>query len=430
MLLTLSLAVAAIVTLSLAQFAFACVYARLFTKSSSRSADQSGDRTVYCPKAAVIIALRGADPGLEENLLSVLELDYPDYTFCINVDSIHDSAWKIAARVRDVAPSRVQLLTLQKKLTSCSLKCSALAEAVEAQQPDVEVIAILDGDVSPHKSWLQELVQPLQDPTVGATTGNRWYTPAHCSWGALVRYFWNTGAVVQVWLNGITWGGSMAMKREVIHRTGMLETWRRSLVDDGAVVRVLKKNKLRVAFVPSVMVPNCEDIRLTNFIPWAERQMIAAKSAASGWTVIVLHALLIAICVLLPPAIVLLGAIGNDESVLLLGLAGVFVYWGLAVLSSIVVERGVMRSLFASRGSAKWINRRVLLAYLPALVLTHLVYWRVLWGACRRTRVGWRGIEYRLLGMHDVEMVAYRPYSPALSTEQIDNAKSTLESVI
>ncbi|MFN7333630.1 MAG: hypothetical protein ACK5TC_01080, partial [bacterium] len=105
MLLTLSVAVVAIFTLSLAQFVFACVYARLFTKSSNRYADPSIDKTVYCPKAAVIIALRGADPGLEKNLLSVLELDYPDYTFCINVDSVHDSAWKIAARVRDVAPS-------------------------------------------------------------------------------------------------------------------------------------------------------------------------------------------------------------------------------------------------------------------------------------------------------------------------------------
>jgi glycosyltransferase involved in cell wall biosynthesis len=430
MLLTFSIAVAIIGILSLGQFAFACAYSRLFTRNTNRYAYPREGKAVYSPKAAVIVALRGADPGLEANLRSVLDLDYPDYIFCIIVDSVHDSAWKIAARVRDVAPSRVRLLTLQNKLSTCSLKCSALAEAVEMLKPEVEVVAILDGDVSPHKSWLQELVQPLQDPAIGAATGNRWYTPAHCSWGALVRYFWNTGAVVQVWLNGITWGGSMAMKREVIQRTGMIEAWRRSLVDDGAVVRILKKSKLRVAFVPSVMIPNCEDIRLVNFIPWAERQMIAAKSAASGWTVIFLHALIIAVCVLLPPAIAALGVICHDRDMMMLGLIGASMYWGLAVFSSIAVERGVMRSLVASRGSKKWISLRGLLTYLPALVLSHFVYWRVLWGACRRTRVGWRGIEYRLLGVHDVEMVAYRPFRPIIPTEQFDNAQPSLESVI
>lgn len=420
------LVVTTILILSLGQLAFALTYANLFGRSS-RNYHPGVDLNGYYPKAAVLTSLRGADPGLEENLRAVLDLDYPDYSFHIIVDSELDSAWEVASRVRDLEPKRVRLTALKRTLSTCSLKCSALAEVVEQLDNDVEVVAILDGDVSPHKSWLRELVQPLQDPRIGVTTGNRWYTPSCNTWGSLVRYFWNVGAVVQVWLNGITWGGSMALKRDVIKRTQLIEAWRRSLVDDGAVVRIMKQHQLRVSFVPSVMVPNAEDIRLSNFIPWSERQMIAAKSAGSGWPVVFLHAFVIAACVILPVVIVILGVLYEDIGTAALGILGIVAYWVCAVFSSVAVETGVRRSLLANHCSTQWIDLRACLMYVPALVLSHLVYWRVLWGACRRTRLSWRGIDYRLLGLHDVEMVAYRPYPP---TAEFRNSRSSIESVI
>ena len=75
------------------------------------------------------------------------------------------------------------------------------------------MVALLDADTIPHRTWLRELVAPLADPRVGAATGNRWYMPAEAGWAGLVRYLWNAAAVVQMYCYGIAWGGTLALKR-------------------------------------------------------------------------------------------------------------------------------------------------------------------------------------------------------------------------
>ena len=46
-----------------------------------------------CPKAAVVLCLRGTDPFLEDCLRAVLNQDYPQYEIRIVVDSRQDPAW-------------------------------------------------------------------------------------------------------------------------------------------------------------------------------------------------------------------------------------------------------------------------------------------------------------------------------------------------
>ena len=401
----------AIVAFSIGQLAFAVLYARL-VYSSRRYANEQPTIAFSkpFPKAAVVMSLRGSDPFLCENLSTILDLDYPDFKLFVIVDSEQDSAMQDAEQVRQSAPDRVEVMTLQRKLSTCSLKCSALSEAVEQLGPEYGVVAFIDGDVSPHRQWLRDLVQPLSDPAVGVSTGNRWYTPEVASWGAMVRYFWNTGAVVQVWLNGITWGGSMAMRRDTIDSTHILAEWRRSLVDDGAVVRQMRTYGYQVAFVPNAIMPNRENIRVASFITWSERQLVAAKSAASGWGVIILHALVISSCMIAPSIIFCLAVLLADKQFLIAGLFPLFTYWVSAVASTIAVEIGMQRSLRDNGIHSKWINGRVIWMYLPALVLSHLVYLRALVGACRIKKLSWRGIEYLLLDGHNVKMVRYIPF--------------------
>ena len=56
---------------------------------------------------------------------------------------------------------QIQVSVLQQFRRSCSLKCSSLIQAVNDLSDDVEVVAFIDGDVVPHRTWLKELVQPL-----------------------------------------------------------------------------------------------------------------------------------------------------------------------------------------------------------------------------------------------------------------------------
>lgn len=405
MLIYLSFGVAVwVLGVAVSQGFFAFVYSMLFFRSSSATLG------IFQPKAAVILALRGSDPYLVANMSSVLDQDYPEFTLFIIVDSHHDAAWPEVRKVQALAPHRVATMVLQNPLASCSLKCSSLAEVIESLDASYQVVAFLDADAVPHRTWLRELVAPLADPSIGVTTGNRWYLPHSASWGTMVRYFWNAGAVVQVWLNDIVWGGSMALRRETMDRVELVSSLRSSFVDDGAVVRQVRSAGLKTRFVPTVILPNREDITIPNFIAWSERQLVAARSSGSGWPIVLLHAFSISCCVFLPLTVLVLGAMSADRQVLLLGLISFLIYWSSAILSTLVIESGIQIVLKRARVSAKWKSLWAAAKYVPSIMLSHLVYFRALAGASLKKQVSWRGIDYQFLGINEVRMIRYRPY--------------------
>jgi len=399
---------AGILVLSIAQSFFALSYAGQLLRSSKIKSDSP------LPTAAVILSLRGADPFFYANMLGLLDQDYPDFSLFIIVDSELDSAWPDVHRIQSHAPNRVVTMVVKNHLTTCSLKCCALAEAVEQLDESYEVVAFLDGDASPHRRWLRDLVEPLANTRTGVTTGNRWYTPETITWGSLVRYFWNAGAVVQVWLNEITWAGSMAMRLDVIRKIGLIDAWRKSLSVDGTVSRCMRSEGLKTVFVPTVIMPNKEDISISQFIPWSERQLVAAKSSGSGWAVVLFHAFAIASCIVAPLIVLALGILWQDSRLSWLGFAIMLIYWGTAMASTLIIEKGIQHVLRRNEMKSGWMTTQAWIQFFPAIVLSHLVYFRALAGACFRTRVSWRGVDYQIDGVNEVQRLNYQPYESSI----------------
>ena len=217
----------------------------------------------YCPRAAIILCLRGRDPFLEMCLESILKQDYPDYQLRIVIDSRQDPAWQVAQSLADrYGAERVCIEALEERHGTCSLKCSAVVQALERLDESFQVAALVDADTLTHPSWLRELVAPLRDERVAVTTGNRWYMPATGSWGAMVRYLWNAAAVVQMFWDGVCWGGTLAIKRGIFVKGDLLDRWRHALCEDTMLFRWLGKRGMRVKFVPSLMIVNREDCGL------------------------------------------------------------------------------------------------------------------------------------------------------------------------
>jgi hypothetical protein len=193
----------------------------------------------------------------------------------------------------------------------------------------------------------------------------------------------------------------------------MVAAWRKSLSVDGAVVRQTQAHGLSARFVPTVILPNREDIALSSFIPWSERQLVAAKSSGSGWAVVQLHAVSLATCVFGPVIMLAIGCT-LDRTALVIGLFAAVFYWSGTVLSTIAIEAGMRRVLMHNQVAHSWMNVSSWIMFLPALVLSHLVYFRTLIGAHFRKSVKWRGVEYKIAGVNDVQMVSYQPYQGGL----------------
>src|SRR5262245_52051845 len=84
-----------------------------------------------CPAAAIVLCLRGADPSLTDCLLAIGRQDYPNYDVRLVVDSQSDPAWQIAKTIASELPRQIFYLEpLEERRTTCSLKCSALLQAI------------------------------------------------------------------------------------------------------------------------------------------------------------------------------------------------------------------------------------------------------------------------------------------------------------
>jgi cellulose synthase/poly-beta-1,6-N-acetylglucosamine synthase-like glycosyltransferase len=366
------------------------------------------------PPAAVILPLRGRDPFLAQSLAALLDQDYPDYQVQVVLDSDEDAAWQdLRPLLERMPPHRFSVQLLEKPSDECSLKVSALLQALERLDVRFEAIALMDSDVMPHACWLSDLVAPLADPRVGASTGQRWYGASVTEWGTSARFAWNVGAVVQIWLYGIVWAGSLAMRRLTITEIGLCEAWRHALSDDGVATRELRRHDKRVSFVPEVLMFNRERISISNFYRWVQRQLIAARPSGPAWRIAWLHCLnLLATHVL--TAIMLAVSLATGSWMALAFLATLWaVYWSSCILWVMLLDRRVRQRLTASGRDLPAVPAGVAWRLIPAIVLAHVMYPAAALAAGFRRRLSWRGIEYEVLGQDRVRRLNYVPFRAA-----------------
>jgi len=393
--------------LAVGQAVLAWRFAGVLKRSSPQSA--GGD---FCPKTAVILCLRGPDPFLPACLKAILNQDYPDYDLHIVVDSREDPAWAIAEQTLAAFDVRnVRMRPLAAPRATCSLKCSSLVQAISELDDSYEAIALLDADTIPHRTWLGELVAPLAEERVAAATGNRWYVPDAPSWGSLVRRLWNAAAVVQMYCFRIPWGGTLALKLEIVRRSDLLQRWSNALCEDTMLYAVLRPMGYRVAFVPSLMVVNREGCSLGGFYRWVRRQLLTARLYHPAWALVVGHGL--ATCIAQSAGLVAFGAaalVRNTHAAAWIA-AGMGLYWLLMIGLLTAIESGVRHSTKSRGESLPGMRTADIPRTFAAMAMTQGVYAAALVSAILLRIVDWRGIQYRIERSAKIRMIEYKPHA-------------------
>lgn len=386
---------------AVSQLVLGIVFARALTRPAPQLlADED------CPRAAVVLCLRGTDPFLENCILAILALDYPDFDIRIVIDREDDPAWEVVERVLGSEErSHVHIEPLTRRGRTCSLKCSSVVQAIEGLDESHGFVAQLDADTIPHRTWLRELATALQPETVGAATGNRWYFPVDGSWGGMVRYIWNAAAVVQMYLYGIAWGGTLAIKTSVLHQAGLLDRWRNAFCEDTMLTAALRPLNLRVAFVPSLMMINREDCSVQRCDHWIRRQLLTARLYHPLWPAVAGHGFVTSGCLLLGAILAIIA--GLQGNWLLAGVAalGVVTYEAAMLTGLGLMERAV-RKVAQRRGEpTDWMKLGGLVRCLTAVPLTQALYVRSLAAAMVLKTVDWRGVKYRVDGPWEIHML-------------------------
>jgi len=370
------------------------------------------------PSVVVILCLRGGDPFLEKCIDGLVTQDYPSFRVCFMIDSDQDPAAAILrSTLNRYSFDNYDIKTLNNPLTTCSLKCSSLIQAIEGLDTSVQFVAFLDADTVPHRTWLRELAAALVPEHIGAATGNRWYMPEHHTTGAMVRYLWNAAAVVQMYCYQIAWGGTLAIKIDSIKRAGLLDRWRKSLCEDTMLRKQLASIGQQVTFVPSLMMVNREVCTLGSFVEWVQRQLLTARLYHPLWIAVAGHGLSTAVLLIWGWLVAFLSLFNGDWSsgiVLALTLLGYragmlfMAPWMEAAVARVVRERGE---------STEWQTE---LTWSRLAWLVFLTQWVYTWALVRCLfirGVNWRGISYRVHGPWNIQMLGYRHFSAGVCDE-------------
>jgi len=369
--------------------------------------------TSKLPNVAVILSLRGADPSLARCINAAMSQDYEAYTLHIIVDSPCDPAWAVVkAALAERAPSsQVRVSVHLRTELDCyrSLKLNAQRQVLTTLDDSTEVIAFLDADCIPSTTWLRHMVQPLADERVGAATGIRWSVPLNTNWGTLARHVFNALAFPKMFLYRIPWGGSLAMRRTVLFRTGLLERWACSLSEDTSTYGVLRASGLRLVFVPEATQVNTETTDLQGAYYFMLRQLIAARVHHIHWPLMMTMTLAaiasFLICCILATAGIAATVLANAQ-------AGMFAKF--AIIPASYFTATVAAVFIADILVRRFAHTPPYFVSLPKLIVAVAIsIYEASYAICTAPRIPmieWRGITYDILGKNRIHMRAYRPY--------------------
>jgi cellulose synthase/poly-beta-1,6-N-acetylglucosamine synthase-like glycosyltransferase len=396
-------------------------------KNSADRSDLTETGKTFLPKATVILCMRGADPFLPNCLQGLMAQDYPDYQLRIVIDSPEDPAWDVVeSTLQNQSATPVKISPLEKRRTTCCLKCSSLIQAVSDLDQDCEIVAILDADVVPHRTYLRELVAPLADPKIGVASGNRWYLPIDGQWGSVVRYVFNAPAVMQMTAYKMPFGGALAFKADILRHSPLLERWGHSLTDTPVLAGVFREQGLGVAFVPSLMMGNLEGCKLPNFIRWMKRQLLMVRlyHPPAKWWAIIAHGTVISLIPALSFGLLLISALTAQWDAFGAIASGLLVY-GIGSLSIILaLNYYVLKVLKTPDGqSITPFSLATLLQIMAAIPLMQFIYPIALYSVMLMRNVNWRGVRYEVHGPWDIRLVEYQPYR---SIPQLANVNTSV----
>lgn len=375
----------------------------------------------YTPKVTVIMPCKGLDPGFAKNISQLLSQDYciegtskRNFEVIFAVATVEDPAYSVlvdlCAKHPDV-PSKVVVAGLNARRAQ---KINNQLTALKQVSDDTEALVFVDSDMVARADFLRYLVLHLQDATVGATTGYRFYIPVKGDWPSLIRALWNRMSAWELAspLYSFAWGGAMAIRRETFDKAKIADHWDQSADDDLSLTCAVKDLGLRVRFVPQCLVASHGDATLEEVVEWTNRQLILTKvyypqlwmrAIIRAW---VLTAWLAAVLAALAVAL----ATGNSSFWLAFA----------AGLTLMVVEgcflvkaQGLWRRVLSfDRGTSEAEEKELREAFGKSLVrfatilpVAHLVLpWMTLYSLLTN-RIRWRGVTYELRSPSEIVVV-------------------------
>jgi ceramide glucosyltransferase len=241
-LLAIAVPITAIAAIAYTAVAIACA-----ARFARREAEDGDD----LPPASLLIPLRGAEPGLEENLRAFVEQDYAEYQVLVGVANADDPALPIALRVAASFPDRSIDIAVGAATSAPNPKIANVLSMMRFARHDVLVLA--DSDTRVDRSYLRSVVLPLRRAEIGLVTCLFAGVPYDTFASKLGAMFINDQFIPSALVDRLFgplrhgFGPTNALRRSVLESIGGFEALASHLADDFMLGHFVAARGLRVA---------------------------------------------------------------------------------------------------------------------------------------------------------------------------------------
>ena len=371
-------------------------------------------RLSYLPRTVLVVPCKGLDTNFRQNVSSFFCQDYEDYLLWFVVGKESDPAYPVLCELKQqhAAQSKardVQIL-IAGDAQGCGQKIHNMLYAYRHIDSAIEVLAFVDADACIRADWLRHIVYPLSIPKYGGATGYRWFVPQRDNVASLALSAVNA-KVTQLLGNtpfNLAWGGSMAIRVDIFRQLELDQIWPKTLSDDLALTREVKKAGLMIAFVPACLTASLEQMTFRQLFEFAQRQFVITRVGAPGIWWFGLCGSLYSVLGLWSLA----AAAFSREHVFFATLFAIFL--GNQAFRAIVRQTTAGALLAEHRDRMRTARIADILGFWlwSGLLLTF-----ILSSAFRRT-ITWRGIKYRMTSLTDTTMLAPDPEGESPWTHQ------------
>jgi ceramide glucosyltransferase len=224
--------------------------------------------------------LCGAEPGLEANLTSFCNQDYPGPTqIILAIQDPADPAATVAKRLIAAFPHLDIDLTLDARSRGANRKISNTINCISLSRG--EVVVLSDSDIRVGPTYLQQITAALQASGVGLVTCLYRGLPIAGLWSRLAaaeidhRFLPSVLVGLRLGLAKPCFGSTIALRFETLRRIGGFDAFADQLADDYAIGAAVRGLGLKVAIPPLVVDHVCSE---ESFAELAGRELRWART--------------------------------------------------------------------------------------------------------------------------------------------------------
>ncbi|QSJ20573.1 bacteriohopanetetrol glucosamine biosynthesis glycosyltransferase HpnI [Nostoc sp. UHCC 0702] len=189
----------------------------------------------FHPAITILKPICGLESDAYSNLASFCQQDYPEYQIIFAVRDRLDPSIEVVEKITQQFANVDIHLVVSDRVIGANLKVSNLANAVAVAKH--EILLIADSDIHVGKDYLQTVIQPLKDESVGVVTCL--YRSSAQGWVTTLEAIktatdFHAGVLVSNQLEGIkfAFGSTIVIRKAVLEAIGGFKAVADYLADD------------------------------------------------------------------------------------------------------------------------------------------------------------------------------------------------------